>query len=790
MCGAAHFPVARVNVSWGAALPVQRGPFERPAGPATDEQGATMATRIILLSDGTGNAASKVWRTNVWRLFESLDLTQSDQVAFYDDGVGTSSFKPMAILGGAFGWGLKRNVIDLYKFVCRNYRSDEDDIFGFGFSRGAFTIRIVAGLIIDQGLVPYTSEAELDRRARDAYRAFRRENFHTVWRIEKPFQLVRDLLIPSTYDKAQNRRIGRIRFLGLWDTVAAYGLPVDEMTRGVSEWIWPLELPERRLCDQVERACHALSLDDERTTFHPVLWNERHESRAAPDADGISRTGNERISQVWFAGAHANVGGGYPDDALAHIPLCWIMAEARDCGLRFKTSPPADSDAMAQRQSARDKDGRLYDPRRGIGGYYRYGPRKISDLCHMRFSKNPDDEVEISVPKIHESALKRVREGARVYAPIGLPLQYAVVTDDRRILPPEQNHYEPPVRAQARAKAQELVWNLVWCRRVVYFATVAASLQLLLYPLFRPLPRADELSTMLRPVSDLVRLVGAFVPDALDVWLDTYAADPSQFLIAAGAVVALILLGSAIGAKITDEMRSVWKSESPVPRSGWFHDRVYRLRTNAAYQWTIWFIKRHLAPFLFAAAFLYLGLAFASHLIFNFEDAAGLICRGTDANNLKRLEPGEESGPVKFSIANICTASGINLEHGGIYLLTVKQDGPWHDGSIATGTRGFYSVDVNLKAPAAISLTWPLKRDYLRPWFRVIARVGSTGSYETFLDPAPPPAPEGILQQSLRPERSGELFLYVNDAVLALPWLQDIFYRNNSGTATLTVKRL
>ncbi|MGA7487280.1 MAG: DUF2235 domain-containing protein, partial [Xanthobacteraceae bacterium] len=164
-----------------------------------------MATRIILLSDGTGNAASKVWRTNVWRLFESLDLTQSDQVAFYDDGVGTSSFKPMAILGGAFGWGLKRNVIDLYKFVCRNYRSDEDDIFGFGFSRGAFTIRIVAGLIIDQGLVPYTSEAELDRRARDAYRAFRRENFHTVWRIEKPFQLVRDLLIPSTYDKAQNR---------------------------------------------------------------------------------------------------------------------------------------------------------------------------------------------------------------------------------------------------------------------------------------------------------------------------------------------------------------------------------------------------------------------------------------------------------------------------------------------------------------------------------------------------------------------------------------------------------
>ena len=73
--------------------------------------------RIILLSDGTGNSAGKVWRTNVWRVFESLDLTSSQQIAFYDDGVGTSSFKPFAILGGAFGFGLKRNVLDIYKFA-------------------------------------------------------------------------------------------------------------------------------------------------------------------------------------------------------------------------------------------------------------------------------------------------------------------------------------------------------------------------------------------------------------------------------------------------------------------------------------------------------------------------------------------------------------------------------------------------------------------------------------------------------------------------------------------------
>src|SRR6266404_8564937 len=140
-----------------------------------------MARKIILLSDGTGNSAGKVWRTNVWRTFESLDLSNSNQLAFYDDGVGTSSFKPLAIIGGAFGYGLKRNVIDLYKFVCRNYRKEDDAIYGFGFSRGAFTIRVVIGLILEQGLVKAHSEEELDAKAKAAHRAFRKANFHTNW---------------------------------------------------------------------------------------------------------------------------------------------------------------------------------------------------------------------------------------------------------------------------------------------------------------------------------------------------------------------------------------------------------------------------------------------------------------------------------------------------------------------------------------------------------------------------------------------------------------------------------
>lgn len=99
-----------------------------------------MGRTIVLLSDGTGNTPNKVWRTNVWRTFQSLDRTSADQLAYYDDGVGTSSFIPLAVVGGMFGFGLKRNVINLYKFVCRTYQFNDDEIYAFGFSRGAFTI--------------------------------------------------------------------------------------------------------------------------------------------------------------------------------------------------------------------------------------------------------------------------------------------------------------------------------------------------------------------------------------------------------------------------------------------------------------------------------------------------------------------------------------------------------------------------------------------------------------------------------------------------------------------------
>ena len=130
---------------------------------------------LVVFSDGTGNSAAKLQKTNVWRLYRALDLAaptpqqtaagEAAQFALYDGGVGASEFRPLALLGGVFGYGLKRNVLDLYKFLCRNYRPG-DRIYAFGFSRGAFTIRVLMGFVLRVGLLECNDEASLHRAER------------------------------------------------------------------------------------------------------------------------------------------------------------------------------------------------------------------------------------------------------------------------------------------------------------------------------------------------------------------------------------------------------------------------------------------------------------------------------------------------------------------------------------------------------------------------------------------------------------------------------------------------
>ena len=747
-----------------------------------------MSRKIVLLSDGTGNSSAKVWRTNVWRTFEALDLSGSDQVAFYDDGVGTSSFKPLAVLGGAFGYGLKRNVVDIYKFACRNYKDESDDIYGFGFSRGAFTIRIVVGLILNQGLVSADNEAELDRKARAAYRQYRRERFHTYWRIEDMFRAIRDVFLPKDYDKTDNRAVHRIRFVGVWDTVAAYGLPLDEMTRGVSRWIWPLELPSHTLdLERVTRACQALALDEERTTFHPELWNERTIAPPSPEPDKIRLIAEEQISQVWFAGVHSNVGGGYPDDALAYIPFVWMITEARRCGLRFKSdqgSPPADPDTFKNAISMRDKDGRIYDPRKGLGGYYRYGPRKLIELCNFRSSRKDDDEVYIARPKIHESVFKRIANRAHAYAPVGLPAVYDVVTDDGMILTPGQHGFETDAAALARADAQEHVWNEVWKRRIVYFATVGATVWLFAYPLLRTIPRSAEYVSRIRWVSDIIRLAGGFLPGFAGIWVNGFARSPVRFVVLLIVVASLTWLGTKIAAHISDRMGAIWKGIASAP-SGLPHSWIYKLRSNRFYIAFHRGLKRKWAPAFFALLFIYLGVTLTSHLLYNVQDIAGLTC--VEDGTAIGLARGEQTA-VNFTTANLCNKTGILIEDDGAkYFVKVEITAPWRDGGTSSTLGGFYTTDASQwHHRARLMLSTPLRRELTRPWFRLVLRYGATGGEEVFLDPDPE---NGTVEEVIRPTRKGELFIFVNDAVIGLPGLYDIFYRDNQGSGKLTVTR-
>ncbi|HMK78510.1 MAG TPA: DUF2235 domain-containing protein, partial [Xanthobacteraceae bacterium] len=287
---------------------------------------------LIVLSDGTGNSASKAFKTNVWRLYQALDLSDGSQVAVFGDGVGNSSVTILRVLGLALGLGVERNVLNLYKFLCHNYWREQDEakpqadaakangeeaeeraaeqdakgvsgahdrIWMFGFSRGAFTIRVLAGLVHSEGLVTFETEAELNRNAIAAYRAYRRKRFKRTWWVfwvpltrwirdeliaywqvwmrNRPYQPVRGYGGPCV----QRRESIEIEFIGVWDTVVAYGLPIDELTIAVDKWVWPMQFEHKDLLPRVKRARQALALDDERRTFHPVPWDEKQEVEMA-----------------------------------------------------------------------------------------------------------------------------------------------------------------------------------------------------------------------------------------------------------------------------------------------------------------------------------------------------------------------------------------------------------------------------------------------------------------------------------------------------------------------------
>jgi uncharacterized protein (DUF2235 family) len=386
--------------------------------------------KIALFSDGTGNSSAKVQKTNVWRLFQALDQITVDQIAKYDDGVGTSANKYLAAIGGAFGFGLKRNVLDLYRFVCRNWESG-DEIYAFGFSRGAFTIRVLVDLIAKEGLITFRSEEELARNAAGAYRHYRSKNFPSWSPFVIGMRWLRDALIWTRdcitghrnykeiahQTKEANRAEIPIRFLGLWDTVEAYGVPIAALKRGIDWVLWPMLFGDLILSPRVQRACHALSLDDERSTFHPLLWDEVAEAKMVER----HQVAAGRITQVWFAGVHSNVGGGYPEDQLSLVSLEWMMNEAIVNRLALEKN------AIAQVSGTKSPYARLYDSRSGLGSYYRYAPRQIN-VEH-------DGQGNRILPIVHGSVIMRMAYGSDQYGPISLPHEFWVLAPEANCFP-------------------------------------------------------------------------------------------------------------------------------------------------------------------------------------------------------------------------------------------------------------------------------------------------------------------------------------------------------------------
>lgn len=393
-----------------------------------------MSKNIVICSDGTGNTTIKGRGTNVFKLFEAIDLNGhktrpelTPQVALYDDGVGTETFKPLKLFGGATGWGLSSNVKQLYKELVRIY-DPGDRIFLFGFSRGAFTVRTLVGLIAACGILNFQrlpTTAALDAMVKKTYKVYRK-SYRTE--LAKLFLGEPDT---SAITKFRSEHCHpceiEISFIGVWDTVDAVGLPFH-WSDFINTMIYRFKFRDRKLSKLVKHACHALAIDDERHSFHPILWDEKEET-------------SRRIEQVWFAGAHSNVGGGYPKQGMSLVALEWMMRKAECTGGNGKGLRLLAADQALYYDHA-NVDDKLYDPRSGLGTFYRWKVRDIAEMSRMHHVKQP---------AVHLSVLERIAHGTDDYAPGNLPSGASVV-----FTPTDNPAEESAVQARAE-KVQEVL---------------------------------------------------------------------------------------------------------------------------------------------------------------------------------------------------------------------------------------------------------------------------------------------------------------------------------------------
>jgi uncharacterized protein (DUF2235 family) len=762
-----------------------------------------MAKTIVVFSDGTGNSSAKLFKTNVWRLYQALDLAAPTpeqvasgverQIAYYDDGVGTSSFKPLALLGGAFGWGLKRNILDLYRFLCRNYEPG-DRIYAFGFSRGAFTIRMLIGLVVREGLIPRTTDEELDRHAKDAYRAYRRRYGERQIHLARPLRNLRDLAIScyrrirkqETYDSVVKVMPNEIAFVGVWDTVAAYGMPVAELTRGIDKYVWPMSMPNYTLSPKVKTACHALALDDERDTFHPLLWDEVEEDKLV--AKGETAAG--RLRQVWFAGMHSDVGGGYPEDGLSYIPLDWMITEAAAAGLRFRP------EAVAEVQRTARESGPMHDSRRGVGGYYRFQPRKLSARVDPPdpttvIMRNPELHGRglLTSVKIHDSVIERIGDRSHAYAPIVLPAEYRIARTGGALAPPAESN------PGLRAARQEWVWNDVWRRRIAYFTMVGVSLLLVLLALrnaWRVPTACDGPLCLLAPLIDAI---GAFLPGFLETWVRALARSPEWVAVGIAALSFLLIRSGGLATRIEDGMAELWAQSlgrpalAPVTAAGRSTGRpgdfAFRFRTGRFYLRTFQHLKWKSVPFVFGIS-LVAAITIAIVAIPTLTVYRVQLSWAEQSDRFCQRSGGAQA---RFETSAQCWFSGQAVTKGHRYRVVLTVSAPWFDDTIPARPE---APHVEQMSPLVRIIGAPFRRYLNEAWYQPMVRIVPTARDE-------PRETQALILRHCdcgRPvysaefvaSRSGDVFFFVNDAILSWNGITDAFYGNNKGSAEIRIE--
>lgn len=277
-----------------------------------------MSRKLVVLLDGTGNEIGSNL-SNVLKFYTMLKQT-ADQLVYYDPGVGTighpgwwSAFKQQVhgVLGLALGYGLDENVLDAYAWLVRNYR-DGDQVYLLGFSRGAYTARVLAGFMHMCGLL-HADQLNLCGYALVTYKRAaekaRRED-------AKIFRRLTDARRPV------------IRFMGVWDTVSAVITPRPD--RFYVPGLLTLPYTARNPSVRVFR--HAIAMDERRRMFRLNHWRPRTEPPGDPEEIELER--RQDVRQVWFAGVHSDVGGGYPEEesGLSKFPLLWMIEQVRALG--------------------------------------------------------------------------------------------------------------------------------------------------------------------------------------------------------------------------------------------------------------------------------------------------------------------------------------------------------------------------------------------------------------------------------------------------------------------------